>query len=284
MNKANTTLNLMIEALETSGGKLRFEQAYFDLVHAQSRPDWDSGGLSNRIGPSSIGTPCDRRIWLNYRWASVKPPSAKQVRIYQRGYVEEPRIVAQLLVAGLDVDTVTQRRFSSSFGQFGGAADGFISCLPETNRPALLEMKSASDKSFNWVASRGVEKGKHDHYQQMQQYMGAFNIHETLYVITNKNDEDIHAEVVTFNPEVYEADKARVERILVTNVMPEGVDDCRWCDHAPYCHGNKPLHVSCRTCQHGEVVEGKWLCQLRKIELRLTDQKQACVNYKETAK
>ena len=56
------------------------------------------------IGASALGTPCDRQIWLTLRWASPpETPTGRQLRIFERGDIEEERVLADLRRAGIEI-------------------------------------------------------------------------------------------------------------------------------------------------------------------------------------
>lgn len=290
IKKANQTLNLVTAAMEEDQG-VRFKQIYFDLVAKGKRPELrKADGRSARVGPSVVSSPCDRRIWLKFRWGIVEALTAKAIRIFQRGYIEEPRIIAALLLAGLDVTTEDADgkpyRFRAMRDCYGGFLDAMVSKLPETGKPAVVELKTANERNFQNLVALGVEKAQPSHYFQMQQYMGQQGVRHALYIAVNKNTEEWWAEVVEFDVERYGADFERVDRILMMNAMPERVTDmdaCRWCENNRYCWGSRSLDVSCRTCRYVTLSEGNWYCTNREdptaAVLTLSEQKKGCEDY-----
>ena len=142
---------------------------------------------------------------------------------------------------------------------------------------------------------RGVKAVQQTHYGQLQAYMGISRepgykgrphwvhwgldapLDRALYLAVNTDTEQIHAELVEFEPGWWKAIKRRALRIIrdrgdgperkaQTPLYPP----CRFCDHRGVCHGTDPMAVSCRSCTHAEVkVPGdkgffgkraQWMC------------------------
>ncbi len=144
---------------------------------------------------------------------------------------------------------------------------------------------------------RGVKAEQQTYYGQMQAYMGISReltqggkphwlhwgldapLDHGLFVAVNTDTEQIHAELVEYEPVWWKATKARTKRVVgnrgdgparlkETPLYPP----CSFCDHREVCHGVTPMQRTCRTCQHAEVrapgdegFRGKramWLCNL----------------------
>jgi hypothetical protein len=72
---------------------------------------------------SALGSPCDRQLWLSLRWASPpETPSGRQLRIFERGNLEEERVIADLRSAGIEVSR-EQERFALAGGWLRGKID-----------------------------------------------------------------------------------------------------------------------------------------------------------------
>jgi len=55
------------------------------------------------LGSSLLGHPCDRYLWLNFRWAVQEEFSGRILRLFRRGQLEENQIVSDLRSIGIDI-------------------------------------------------------------------------------------------------------------------------------------------------------------------------------------
>lgn len=125
---------------------------------------------------------------------------------------------------------------------------------------------------------RGVKKEHQTYYGQMQSYMGISHeqhssgqpfwqywqldapLKHSLFVAVNTDTEQIHAELIEFEPKWWVAAKRRAERVMRARESgPERIREtpmyppCSFCDHREVCHRGEPMAVNCRTCKHAEV-------------------------------
>lgn len=224
------------------------------------------------LGASVIGDSCARKIWFGFRWATKTLHKPSLLRLFERGKLEEGRFIGWLKAAGVKVwqdDPATGKQFTFKGykGHFGGEIDG-VGQGVVTDDPYLLEFKTHNNDSFKSLVLNGVEMDKPTHFVQMQIYMGAFNLPQTLYLAINKNNDEIHAEMVPFNGLVYNKYISRAIMIIDASSPPPGVSkspswyQCKWCDHKNVCHNKLPPEVNCRTCAHSTpILEGKWQCE-----------------------
>ena len=122
------------------------------------------------MGASLLGHPCERYLWLNFRWVMPEKFIGRILRLFRRGQNEEATIISDLRAIGIDVRGAQTRVNFDAF--VSGSADGVaLSGVPEApTKPHVLEIKTHSLKSFNDVSKKGVEKSKFMHYIQMQVY------------------------------------------------------------------------------------------------------------------
>lgn len=289
------TLEKVKEAMESDQG-VAFRRSFYTFI-AQLADDETPRRYkhSARVGATALANACDRKIWLDYRWGISEHHSMKALLIFQRGFIEEARILAGLEAAGM---TVLARqpdgrpfRFNAIGDAYGGMIDGLVTgCpdLPDPSDTAILEMKTANDKAFGKIKTLGVKEGKPEHYQQIQQYLLHLPQYKHgLYVVVNKNTEEWYIEVVDFDPLVANFDKERMERILLSNDMPAKTinpKNCTWCPYQNYCFGIRPLNRSCRTCGFSRVYEDRgWVCvnpdNLENQQLSRGEQENGCILY-----
>ena len=81
------------------------------------------------LGASVLGHPCDRWLWLSFRWAVIEKFSGRILRLFRRGQLEEDAVIADLESVGC---RVSDRQRQVAFGSHvGGSIDGIIEGVPE---------------------------------------------------------------------------------------------------------------------------------------------------------
>ena len=150
------------------------------------------------MGASQIGHPCDRWLWLSFRWAVQPQFPGRILRVFRRGRNEEETIVSDLRAIGLDVRGAQKR---VDFGSHvSGSLDGIIeSGVPGSTKRHVAEFKTHSRKSFDDLDKHGVEKSKPEHWVQMQAYMHGTGIERALYVAVCKDDDRIYTERIKYD-------------------------------------------------------------------------------------
>ena len=114
------------------------------------------------LGASMLGHPCDRWLWLSFRWGVAQEFPGRIRRLFRRGLNEEATIISDLESIGVSVtDTQTKIDFGS---HLGGSIDGIVSNLPDSKLKHVIEFKTHSLKSFNDVKTKGVKEDDNDLY------------------------------------------------------------------------------------------------------------------------
>lgn len=221
------------------------------------------------MGCSVLGHPCDRWLWLSFRWAVIEQFPGRMLRLFRRGHLEETQMLADLAAIGVVIDT-TQERVDFG-GHISGSLDGIaasgVPCAEKARH--VLEFKTHSEKSFKELAAKGVHAAKPMHWAQMQLYMLGTGLKRALYVAVNKNTDELHAERVKFDKAAAEKILERGRRIVAANEMPEPLSrdpswyQCKWCPAHDLCHGSKlTREVNCRTCAHSTAMPNStWRCE-----------------------
>ena len=224
------------------------------------------------MGASALGHPCDRWLWLSFRWA-VQPEFPGRIkRLFRRGHAEERHIVSDLRAIGIDIRATNEQQSKVDLGcHVGGSLDGIIhSGVPEAPaKKHVAEFKTHSQKSFDKLDREGVEKAKPEHYIQMQCYMHGTNIDRALYVAVCKNDDRMYTERVRYDKTVAEKAITRGQRLALDDRMPPPIStdpswyQCKFCDAHDFCHQTKlTKHVNCRTCAHSTAKDDStWRCE-----------------------
>lgn len=229
-------------------------------AEAAARPAYEGYG----IGASALGHECDRKLWLDLRWASpAEVVDGRRLRIFERGDIEEGRVIADLERAGVEIGR-QQERFSLAGGWLCGKIDAVGIGFHEAPKAEhVVEIKSAKAADFRAVVKHGVAKAKPEHWHQVHAGMAALGIARGAYVIVNKDTEEIHIERVRLDAEMATRAVARVERLVAEEQAPGKVRDdaakppCLLCQHKALCHGGEmPTRRHCRTCLHWTFGHG----------------------------
>jgi hypothetical protein len=152
----------------------------------------------------------------------------------------------------------------------------------------LNECKTHSDKSFVELVENGVRLAKPQHYVQMQKYMGKLGLLYALYVGVNKNDDDYHMEIVTYDGPVDRSFSELARSIIfdqklqprIRNASP-GFYVCKYmCDYTDVCFSTVKPDRNCRTCQHAFAMpDGTWQCAKFTMTLDKAAQLAGCQVY-----
>lgn len=244
--------------------------------------DWESVG----VPAGDIGMVCDRQLWLSFRRASpMEEIDWLKRRIFERGQIEEERLLDLLRLIDCEV-WGQQDKVRAAGGHLRGKIDGRVLGIIEAPKTEhIVECKSAKQEVFREVRKKGVKLGKPEHYATFQFYMFGLGIDRVFYMMSNKNDEDLHLERVDYDPDFAIRAVARVERIIQMDRPPSRLcrkrDDFngRFCRQAEVCWGERMARVHCRTCLHATAEMGgdaTWSCARWQKPLSLDEQAQGC--------
>ena len=207
------------------------------------------------LGMSQIGKSCERALWLDLNLGEKKPVEGQLARIFENGKTREEAIIADLEAAGYQV-VGQQTAFEDFGGLFRGHCDGVIVGVTKSH-DHLLEIKTANDASFKSFVKHGAKR-KPEYWAQMQCYMGYAGLERSLFVVENKNNQELYTERVYFDPKAFEENKAKARRIIEAQTAPEKpVDEsgCYWCpfknfscDDPPAVKNRPPKKEGCQTC------------------------------------
>ena len=226
------------------------------------------------LGWSQIGRPCDRELWLAFRWATNSRFEGRMLRLFDTGHREEARLIHELREIGctvnaIDKETGKQIAVSSHGGHFRGHVDGVVTGLPEAPDVVhLMDVKTTNSKKFDELLKKGMEKLYPAYWAQAHGYMGKLGISRGVYIFVCKDDERIHAEFFDFDPKVFEKYEKRAESIIFSDRMPPPLStepswhECKFCSNHSFCHETKMTkNVNCRTCANSTAErDGTWSC------------------------
>jgi hypothetical protein len=259
------------------------------------REDWRRGHL----GPSSLGSKCDREVWYKWRWAEQEnfgdrdSAVAEKFRLFSRGHLEELRFAPWLEAIAdsfqpFDPDTGNQWTNKDFKGYVGMSIDGKLINPCGHKGKYLCEFKTLNDKNFEKLSLRGVEKAQYGHYVQVQIYMHYFpDLISCIYFGVNKNTDQIHVEEIKRDQKVVGEQLKRVGNILLhcgpPPKMPGAHENnyfCKYfCGKLDLCYKETAPEASCRTCSFIDLTDEGWKCGVDDRVLSLEEQRVGCKIY-----
>lgn len=270
---ATQTLATIAAALERDQGASFRQHLRHLMPLAEDAYRGEEDPFRSHLGASIIGRECARELWYSFHWTTAPSFEGRILRLFNRGHLEEPRMVALLQMIGCTVwqfdEEGNQFRVAGYKGHFGGGMDGVLLGIPELpDEPVLGEFKTHNDKSFQKLKGDGVRESKFEHYVQMQTYMGKNGFRWGLYMAVNKNDDELYAELIPFDQVTYDRFQERSVMIIDAVEPPARINNspgwykCKFCDFSPVCHGAAQPDKNCRTCRWSTPVDGgKWICE-----------------------
>lgn len=196
----------------------------------------------NYVGGSSLGKECDALIWFNYKFPEPTDDPRIQ-RIFDVGHALEPIVIGWLKEAGFEVYEKDEngKQFEVIDGKLKFHIDGVICGLPESSKPHLLEVKTANEDRFEDYKKKGVQGCDPEYYGQVQVYMLKFNLERCLFVMLNKNTQELYFERLALNKMEAQFLINRGHEIGEANERParkypsREFYKCRWCAHKEKC-------------------------------------------------
>jgi hypothetical protein len=195
------------------------------------------------LGMSEIGHPCEKRLYMKYQKMPGRPIDGRLARVFDMGHAVESRVIADLTAAGYRVED-RQLAFADFDDRFQGHCDGVI--LNVTGKPHVLEIKSANHESFRDFQAHGL-RCRPVYEAQIHCYMGYSGLVRALFMVENKNNQEIYAERVHFDPGLFQGMRDKAWRILNSDGR-----------EYPQC---EPEDVKCYFCEYknGVYVQGSRL-------------------------
>ncbi len=205
------------------------------------------------LGMSSIGDPCERKLWYMFRGFTPVPLEGRALMIFELGKRIEDIVLEYLSGSGYRIEA-TQAVFEDFNGLFRGHCDGVIHGI--TQRPHILEIKSANRKKFDMFKADGVQKTYPVYWAQVQCYMGYAGLERAIVVVYCKDNSDIYSERIHFNRHEFEELRRKAYRIIIADDAPgkaftQESLECRYCDYRILCW-NPTEHIQtvgqCKNC------------------------------------
>lgn len=286
---ADKTVKQLMDSVEADNGNAYRAELERIMPKISDAYRQDDKPFRNHLGASMIGRECNRELWYSYRWAVKKKFSGRLQLLFNRGHMEEARFLALLISAGIEVwyETDEGGQFVVSYlnGHFGSAIDGIVRGIQELpeGTAAGVEFKTSSEKIFLKIKANGVRNEKPEHFAQTQIYMTAFDLKYCLYLIVNKNTDEIHGEIIASVSDQTPFYIKKAGRIIFSDEAPVKINTspswwkCRFCDSKDVCHNHAVPEVNCRTCAHFSAEEdGTWSCAIEGEALHTADKYIGC--------
>ena len=252
-------------------------------AYEAARGDYEQRGIN--VG--DLGHECDRKLWYDLRRVSpLEKTKGQMLRLFETGNIEEKRIIDDLVDAGCEIRGAQERVYFVG-AHVRGKIDGEVLGVKEAPDVIhLLECKSSNDRNFKYLRKHGVQKAQPKHYAQMQMYMHGRSLFSAYYHVVNKNDEDLHTELIAYDATYCLLALARAERIVISDDPPSRcsnkprVPPCLFCRHKGVCHEGDWPRRNCRTCLHATAVtsteNASWNCARWNKPLTLEEQEAGC--------
>ena len=241
------------------------------------------------LGLSAVGDECLRKTFFTWRFAKIQSFPGRILRLFNRGHKEESNFVDLLRGANyktIEVDIKTGKQFEIVWydGHVKGHCDGFAFINDEWH---LLEMKTANNKSWlKFQRAKDLSVSDYRYYSQMQAYMNGFKVKKGLFMMVNKDNDNIYLEFINYDKGTVSSVKEKCIELCSTTIIPEGCSPsgayykCGYCWYKEICFGDEQPESNCRMCQYVELeIKGKWSCKLTKKLLPIVKQRKGCKNF-----
>lgn len=281
--KDDLTENGSPDPLAAPGKRAELGRRILDDIDAYCVKTYNDGHR-NHLGASLIGHECTRYLWNVFRWLSAEDFSGRMLRLFQRGHHEEARFTEYLEGIGASVVEFQpdadgnankgeqQYRIKAVMGHFGGALDGQL-MLPERYGVPfgmLSEYKTkGTGRGFVQLREKGVKLMAPQHYAQMSMYGRAYGYKYALYMCVNKNDDDLHVEVVELDWTLGEELERKAFDVITAQIPPAKIAEtpayktCKMCHFSDICFRDAPIEKNCRSCKNANAVDGgNWHCSV----------------------
>ena len=281
-----------LQALSVQGKPLDLSQNYIrvelakiivDNIDAYAQATYHDG-FRKHLGASIIGEDCARKVWYGWRWMVENVPTGRLLRLFNRGHREEDRFIEYLVGIGFEVwnkDPVSGKQFKCSRvgGHFGGSLDSILRPPPWFMLPPELlflgEYKTkGTGGGFAKLKSDGIIVTNGQHYDQMCTYGANYGYQYAIYFAVNKNDDDLHVEVIPLNWKRAEEVEAKATYIIGQQTPPPKIAlqethwKCKGCEFVGVCHRGETPAKNCRSCKYSRPIQdAQWYCDGHKVIL-----------------
>jgi len=239
------------------------------------------------LGYSGLGSKCMRQIWYGFRWVATDTASRRMNRIWDRGHLEEDRIVADLARMGCTIKD-REKEVVGITGHVKGHCDGIAIGVPTAEKtPHLFEAKTMKHSSYVKYIKEGLQRYSSTYWQQIHSYMGHLKLTRCLYVVVDKDTEERDYKRIEFSKDQFDEGERIAFNIITAEEPPPRMAnasanffECKWCTFNQVCNRGAEVAMNCRTCVHWDIEDdGKFSCSLHGKVLGKQNQLSGCNKY-----
>ena len=190
------------------------------------------------VGASSIGHPCERKIWYGYKGIAGEPITPTTRRTFDIGHKLEG-LILDYLKQSKNYVFIALNQCDKDIPEFQGTPDGIWKDYQD-NPLGIIEVKTARDSSFRVFVKKGLKEWYPAYYAQVQAYMGMSGIHKTYLIAINKDTSELWDEQVLYDDWYYSHLKAKAQRVIVSIEPPERIH-------------SSPMYFVCKSCQYRKI-------------------------------
>ena len=256
------------------------------------------------LGMSSIGRPCDRELWLSFRWAEPASFACDTLWRFEDGHRSEDVMAGRLrLVRGVHLRTVDPRTgqqfaFVDLGGHFRGHCDGMVTGLLQApNVLHVWEGKATDEKKqaelIKLKGSVGEKNALHEwdytYYAQAVMYMAYAEATRHYLTCASPGARSMVGVRTDANLDLARTLRERAERVITASEPPPKLSEnpgwyqCKMCSLYSQCHGRAMPAVNCRTCAHSTPEmdgDGRWSCALHRHDITKAEQLKGCAGHR----
>lgn len=209
------------------------------------------------IGASTIGNPCSRQIWYDYKQYPREPFKAETLFNFEDGHHVESLMANRLrMVSGVELwthdENGNQFERTAFGGKFKAHPDGVIlGILQAPKSPHIWENKASGHKKFTEFQSCKVKFGdksalknwNENYFAQAQVLMHLFQINRHYMTVALAGGREIDSCRTEYQAEVAEKYLERAGKLLDAKETPPRISDksdffvCKMCSFRDECHG-----------------------------------------------
>lgn len=253
------------------------------------------------LGISSIGKPCSRELWYQFRWCMKVVFDSDTLKRFEDGHRDEDLMAERIrMVHGIDLWTLDSNNggqigVSDLGGHFKGHLDGVIKGIlqaPKTTH--VWEHKTTNEKKWEKLRSlihelgekAALEKWDEVYYAQAVLYMFYMEFTRHYLTVSTPGGRKQTSCRTNENKKFAKTLIKKAESIITSNEPLTKLSEkpeyyqCKWCSFSDICHGSRIPDVHCRTCVHATPAmvgdNGDWFCNLYSDYIPVEFQRKGC--------
>lgn len=233
----------------------RGNRSEFEATKLLRRAGWEVRDYTARLCCSSLDG-----SYITLEWDAPIPEGFTDVH-------DQPHHIAEC--QRRDRFMLKQYSFSAIKRHMNGNLDGYARHpVYSLGLWYLTEYKEYNTKRFSALTRKSVKEIDYDYYVQIVLYMQAHDLPRCVFVAINKNDDDVHIEIIERDDATANAYMATANSIVYSKVRPARFAEsaahhvCKMCDYLDICHHGVKVEINCRSCLNCiPEDDGRFYCQ-----------------------